>query len=342
MGGARRAAPGRSATAARMLSASARSKRLRLPLFEEQLAVAAEDDAPVCVHWGASSTRARGAWRGETSPGPAATSRGRVAERGHRAVDVGGGRLAREREAQHAGAVVDADRLQASAGAARPRRAGRAGRGEHAARLQRVQQRLGRQPRERQRGDVRRARRAGDRRARRPGPPASAAASSRSRSAATRRVGAGVERPPGERRPRARTRPAPAGSRCRRARPRSWPPPTHSGSSRAPGRTQSAPAPCGPWSLCAESASESAPSARGAQAQEAEGLHGVDVQVRARAGPRAATRRAARAISAIGCTVPSSLWTSMTATTAVSGRTAATTASARTTPSASGATTSAR
>ena len=181
----------------------------------------------------------------------------------------------------------------ASAGAGGLRGAGRAGRGEHAARLERVQQRLGRQPGKRQRGDVRRARRAGHRRPRaRDGapapaaPPADRAAPPRPRRPRRRAPGAPA-------RPRARTRPAPAGSRCRRARPRSWPPPTQSGASRAPGRTQSAPAPRGPCSLCAGERERVGAQRARPQAQEAERLHGVDVQVRARAGGRA--RRAERA-----------------------------------------------
>ena len=219
----------------------------------------------------------------------------------HGAVDVGLRRVARQRKSQHAGAVVDANRLQGRAGAGRARGAGRAGGGQHAARLERVQQRLGREPRERQRGDVR-ARAA--RRSPSGGAPGTAApappASSRSRSGADRLGAAGVERSPAPARPPARTRRSPAGSRSPPRSPRSWPPPTQSGSRRAPGRTQSAPAPRGPCSLWAESARLSAPSARGAQAQQAERLHGVDVQVRAASAiGRRAGGRSRR--SAAGC-----------------------------------------
>ena len=77
-----------------------------------------------------------------------------------------GGGLAGEREAQHGRLVVGADRLQHVVGAARARRAGRPRRRVDPARLQRVQHRLGGQPRERQRADVGHARRAGHRRLR--------------------------------------------------------------------------------------------------------------------------------------------------------------------------------
>ena len=98
--------------------------------------------------------------------GPGAISRDGVARaRPRRASTSASVGRRDEREAQHAGAVVDADRLQRRAGAGGARRAGRAGRREHAARLERVQQRLGGQAGEGERGDVRRARRTRDRRA---------------------------------------------------------------------------------------------------------------------------------------------------------------------------------
>ena len=80
--------------------------------------------------------------RASASREPGARSRRpRRASGGDRAVDVGVGRVARQREAQHAGAVVDADRLQRGAGAgacarrrpSRPRRARRAPRARAAA-----------------------------------------------------------------------------------------------------------------------------------------------------------------------------------------------------------------
>ena len=227
---------------------------------------------------------------------------------------------AREREAQHGRPVVDADRLQRRAGAGGARRAGRPGRREHAARLEGVQQRLGGQAREGERRDVRRARRPRSPSGARPGRrrPARRAPLARSdragrRRAPRRRPSGRARQPRGER----RSRRAPGRFSLPPRRPRSCPPPTQRGASRAPGRSHSAPAPRGPCSLCAESGDAVRAQRARPQARQAERLHGVDVQVGALRSPRPAPSR--RAISATGCRVPSSLFTSITATTAVSG-----------------------
>ena len=236
--------------------------------------------------------------------------------------------------------VVDADRLEHVVRAARPRRAGRARRGIDPARLQRVQHRLGGQPRERQRADVRHARRAAHRRlrlgegaqvrerrqhlalqsiplaahairrvrvavggdqARRPRPGRRTRAGSRFPNAARALAGRRPTAAPGARPAASRARPSPlARGTCG---PR-WPACRRPGSPRVAGRN---PIACTP-STCRCG----------------------------RCGCSGALRASPCAISAIGWMVPSSLLTSMTATTAVSGRTAATTSTAATTPEAAG------
>ena len=87
-----------------------------------------------------------------------------LAQRGDRAVDVGGGGPAASEKRSTARRLIDADRRQDVVRAARARRAGRTRRRIDPARLQRVQNRLGGQARERQRADVGHARRADHRR----------------------------------------------------------------------------------------------------------------------------------------------------------------------------------
>ena len=310
--------PRRSATAARMLSTSDALEAPAVAALEEELAVAAEDDAPVLRgHGRASSTRARGAWRGERPrrrprPRAAASREGGRPRRRRRPAVV-------SRESEKRSTPVRSSTpiaFKVGLGPAVLRGAGRAGRDEHAARLERVQQRLGRQPGERQRDDVRRARRAGHRRARarrrppaRP-PPADRAAPPR---ASRRRRRA----PAAPARPRARTRRSAgrfsvpprrpallAAADPERLEARARPQPERAGAAR-------------PVQLVRGERERVGAERARAQAQQAERLHRVDVQVRA--PRRRAGVRAARAISAIGCTVPSSFCTSITATTAVSG-----------------------
>ena len=153
---------------------------------------------------------------------------GRGSQGGDRALHVGVGRLARQRQPQHARPVVEADRLERRARARRLRRAGRPGGGLDAASLERVEQRLGRQAGERQRGDVRRARRAQD--AQRVG----------SRSASRGRAGRTCLSTPS--RPSACCASAPAPSARTASRSRR----TSSTARAAPGRSGCAPAPaCG-------------------------------------------------------------------------------------------------
>ena len=277
----------------------------------------------------------RGACHGRPARARASTSAATAASTSAAA------RQAREREAQHGRPVVDADRLQRRAGPGGARRAGRAGGREHAARLERVQQRLGRQAREGERGDVRRARRARHRRAH-AGHDGGQRAERRLLEAIAQGgdafLGAVLDGGARQRaRPR-RSRPAPAGSRCRRAGPRSWPPPTHSGASRAPGaQPQRARAARSVQLVRGERDAVGAQRARRAGAPgrtPARRRRADGGRLRSPAAPAGGRRPRS------GWRVPSSLFTSISATTAVSGRTAAAIASALTTPLRSGATTS--
>ena len=247
---------------------------------------------------------------------------------------------AREREAQHGRPVVDADRLQRRAGSGGARRASRTGRREHAARLEGVQQRLGGQAREGERRDVRRARHPRDRRAH--------ARDDGGQRAERRLLEAiaeggdafldagldGVARlPRGDAEPDDRRQVLAAAAEAALL-PAADPEGRHP----CPGaQPQGARAPRAVQLVRGDGDAVRAQRAR-PQACQAEPLHGVDVQM----GALAVTGRPepAGAKSATGCRVPSSLFTSISATTAVSGRTAAATASALTTPWASGATTS--
>ena len=289
--------------------------------LEKELAVAAENDAPVLRH-GRGLLPARGA-----------LGEGRDRMRAMRAASRSAATapstsacvVSRDSEKRStAGAVVDADRLQGRAGAGRARGAGRAGRGETPRASSACSSGSAGQPRERQRGDVRRARRAGHRRRASATAASAPTRSRRSRCVATRLGAAGLER----RRASAAARPSPtiAGRFSVPPRsPRSWPPPTQSGSRRAPGRTQSAPAPRGPCSLWRESAScrrraraDAGAGGRTPARRRRAGAAGAAIG--ARAGGR--SRRSAGPCRSRCCT-------SMTATTAVSGRTAAATSSAR-------------
>ena len=167
--------------------------------------------------------------------------------------------------------------------------AGRAGRHVDAARLERVQQRLGGHAGKRQRHDVRGAGRAaavqlgaggGDHRRH------EAIAQVRH----PRRVGVEVRDRP--RHGQAERRRFPGTFSVPGRRPRSCPPPTHSGASVTPLRSHSAPAPLGPWILCAESASDVDAERPASTGILPERLHRVDVDVAARRAAARASRAA--------------------------------------------------
>jgi hypothetical protein len=106
---------------------------------------------------------------------------------------------------------------------------------------------------------------------------------------------------------------------------------------RAPRAATARPRPRGPCSLCADTATLSAPSARG---RSRESPNPCTASTCKCGRLRSPTGPSSRAMSAIGCCVPSSLFTSINATTAYRDVRAAATASAHTTPFAAGATTS--
>ena len=93
--------------------------------------------------------------------------------------------------------------------------------------------------------------------------------------------------------PRARRSPATFWVPARRAP--SWPPPSTSGTSSTPSRTTSAPTPLGPPNLCPEIVTRSRPAPAIAQVEPGRRLHGVGVQHRAAAPVRARARRPRRA-----------------------------------------------